>query len=536
MYKVLIVDDEVLVRIGLKNTIDWESIGFTVVGEASNGEQGYAQFLKLEPDVVITDIKMPKQDGLWLTDKIHKEDKHAKILVLTCYDEFHYARTALKNGASDYILKSEIVDEELIALMIKLKTSLDEENIKSPDSASKAANHNAIKRSLLNDLIKVKFTFDERMRFRFEEQHFELTETKYAFLYLENKIKDKINSKQISETTVNLIIDLLNERGISYLFNGYMDEHLFLLSSKDLTLTMLGRIASTIQNGVDQYFGTAINLLFTNAFSELEDLAVNHEKLLDRIEMFYYVPSEDMFVENTDHVKIVHANTQELKNTYTHKLIDLIGQEETTQTLACLEEVFALFQSKNYPPRMLKLFVTQLYGELYNVFQYVFDAPEIAFSYSGFHESVLKTTHVSELKDIAEALAKSIVQELKYIRQHQSKHLIKRAINFIDHNYDQNISLEDVAKVINLSKQYVCSIFKKETGQNLSTYINQIRIEKAKQLLLNPANSNKDIYALVGYSNQQYFSRVFKKMTGMTTTEYKEQAREHFSSDEQEQE
>ncbi|HSN67397.1 MAG TPA: AraC family transcriptional regulator, partial [Fusibacter sp.] len=98
-------------------------------------------------------------------------------------------------------------------------------------------------------------------------------------------------------------------------------------------------------------------------------------------------------------------------------------------------------------------------------------------------------------------------------------------------NYDQNISLEDVARVINLSKQYVCSIFKKETGQNLSTYINQIRIDKAKQLLLNPANSNKDIYALVGYSNQQYFSRVFKKMTGMTTTEYKEQAREHGGTD-----
>jgi len=178
---------------------------------------------------------------------------------------------------------------------------------------------------------------------------------------------------------------------------------------------------------------------------------------------------------------------------------------------------------------MLKLFATQIFGELYNVFQYVFDAPEIAFSYSGFHESVLKTSHISELKNIAEALAKSIIQELKYIRQHQSKHLIKRAINFIDHNYDQNISLEDVARVINLSKQYVCSIFKKETGQNLSTYINQIRIDKAKQLLLNPSNSNKDIYALVGYSNQQYFSRVFKKMTGMTTTEFKEQAREHSS-------
>lgn len=524
MYKVLIVDDEVLVRIGLKNTIDWEALGFSVVGEASNGEQGYTQFLKLEPDVVITDIKMPKQDGLWLTEQIHKSHKQTKILVLTCYDEFHYARTALKNGASDYILKSEIVDEELIELMKKLKVSLDESYAKNPKAPSNSQNQNAIKRSLLNDLIKVKFNFDERLKHRFEEQHFELHDTKYAFLYLENKINDKLNSKQISETTVNLIIDQLNERGIAFLFNGYMDEHLFLISAKDLSLTLLNRLCNTIQNGVVQYFGISINLIFSNAFESYEMLGESHDKLTERLEMLFYIPKDDVLIENVDHIKIVHANPQELKNRYTPKLIDWIGQENLEMTLACFEEIFAEFSTKHFPPRMLKLMITQIFGELYNVYQYVFDLQEISFSYSVFHESVLKTNHIDDLRVVTGKLLKLVIQELKYIRHNQAKHLIVRAINFIEHNYDQNISLDDVAKVINLSKPYVCNIFKKETGQNLSTYINQIRIDKAKQLLQNPANSNKDIYAMVGYSNQQYFSRVFKKMTGMTTTEYKEKS------------
>lgn len=200
MYKVLIVDDEVLVRIGLKNTIDWEEIGFTVVGEASNGEQGYAQFLKLNPDVVITDIKMPKQDGLWLTDKIHKENKDTKILVLTCYDEFQFARTALKNGATDYMLKSEIVDDELIALMKRFKTALDDSSAGQAVIPNKHHNQNAIKRSLLNDLIKVKFNFDEKLLFRFEEQNFQLSNTKYAFINLELKLKDqKTPSKSVKQ-------------------------------------------------------------------------------------------------------------------------------------------------------------------------------------------------------------------------------------------------------------------------------------------------------------------------------------------------
>lgn len=523
MYKVLIVDDEVLVRIGLKNTIDWESIGFTVVGEASNGEQGYAQFLKLQPDVVITDIKMPKKDGLWLTERIHKEQKSTRILVLTCYDEFHYARTALKNGATDYILKSEIVDDELIDLMKTIKNALDEEGKSNPDSNPKTVNHNAIKRSLLNDLIKVKFELDPKIQERFTQQHFELENTKYVFLYLENKLNGTDNSKQISETAINLFIDQLNAKNIAYLFNGYMDEHMFLIASNELTLTLIHRILNAVQNGVNQYFGISLNFLYTNAFGEISEMKHQYESLMERVELLFYTSKEQPLIDNIEHIKIQNANNQLLKNEYMPRFIDAIGQESLPLAQTLFLEIFDVFKSKNYTPRMLKLFVTQLFGELYNVFQYVFDAPEIALSYSSFHELVLKATHIDSLREIVMHLLGQIVHELRYIHKHQSRHVIKRAINFIEHNYDQNISLEDVAKVINLSKQYVCNIFKKETGQNLSTYINQIRIEKAKQLLLNPANSNKDIYAMVGYSNQQYFTRVFKKITGMTTSEYKEQ-------------
>jgi two-component system response regulator YesN len=95
MYKDLIVDDEVLVRVGLKTTIDWEAVGFTVAAEASNGEQGYEQYKKHLPDVIITDIKMPKKDGLWLIEQVRKEDTHVKILVLTVYDEFSFDKIRL---------------------------------------------------------------------------------------------------------------------------------------------------------------------------------------------------------------------------------------------------------------------------------------------------------------------------------------------------------------------------------------------------------------------------------------------------------
>lgn len=523
MYKVLIVDDEILVRIGLKNTIDWEHIGFTVIGEAANGEQGYAQFLELTPDVVITDIRMPKKDGLWLTEKIHKESKHTKILVLTCYDEFKYAQTALKNGATDYILKSEIVDDELVALMRTLKNDLDEQKQTQSTVEETPYNKSALQRALLNDLIKMKCHIDPKLKARFEAQGFPLDTARYAFVYFKNTSGDttgKRSQKQVSEAILNLVTSRLEETGIQYIFNGYVDEHWMLLASSTLSLTALHRIGESVQKAVTQYFDSALQWIFTDVFESTEDMGVVYECLRQHAEYLFYVPRDHSCVVNIGALTLNAVDTQELKKQYTSAFIDAIGREDLEGAGRALSTIIEQFRTHHHPPQTLKLFITQLLGEIYTVFQYVFDTPEVTFSYNGFYASILKTSHVDELEILIFELFKSIIQELGYIRDHQSRYVIKRAENFIEHNYTQSLSLEDIAKVLNLSKQYVCSLFKKETGQNLSTYINTMRIEKAKQLLLSPGYRTKDVYTMVGYANQQYFTRVFKKMTGMPPSEW----------------
>ena len=114
------------------------------------------------------------------------------------------------------------------------------------------------------------------------------------------------------------------------------------------------------------------------------------------------------------------------------------------------------------------------------------------------------------------------INEIHNIRYNNPKAIINQAINYIQHHYDEKISLEDVAQKLNLSKHYLCSAFKKVTGENMSLYINKLRIEKAKSLLLESDGRIKEIFEEVGYSNQQYFSKVFKKITGITVMEYKE--------------
>lgn len=115
----MIVDDEIFVRIGLRSMIDWESIGFQIVGEAGNGEAAFEKFLALKPDLVFTDIKMPKKDGFWLIDKMKEVNPNIEIIVLSAYDDFHYVRKALKLQVSDYLLKAEMEEEQIKEMMIK---------------------------------------------------------------------------------------------------------------------------------------------------------------------------------------------------------------------------------------------------------------------------------------------------------------------------------------------------------------------------------------------------------------------------------
>lgn len=125
MYKIMIVDDEMLVRIGVKSLINWQELGFEIVAEASNGQNAYEKYVALKPDIVITDIKMPKQDGIWLAKKIKENNPNTEIIFLTCYDDFSFAKEAIRLKVADYILKAEMEEEELKKILLEKKKKLD---------------------------------------------------------------------------------------------------------------------------------------------------------------------------------------------------------------------------------------------------------------------------------------------------------------------------------------------------------------------------------------------------------------------------
>ena len=527
MYKVLIVDDEVLVRVGLKTTIDWEANGFTVVAEASNGEQGYEQYKKFSPDVVITDIKMPKKDGLWLVEQVRVDNPHIKILVLTCYDDFDYARRALKFGVDDYILKSEVEDEELIAIMKSVKMKLDADSDTKQIQDKDLSNRKDIKRSIFNDTIKSNFSLDAKLRERFNTIEFPTANTNFAFAGISISDDKKIHSdqsslKQINQAVLNIIFDLLTERSIDYIFTYQPKKNIFCLSSQQLNEKDIKRMFISTAESVKQYFDMSLNVVFSEVFNEVNGAALIYNKLIDKEQIRFYKNKRPFFIASTDEVIFSKANVISLKKQYNKRFIEAIGQENLAETNKLIQEVESVFEQDKLNPSTVKIFYSNLIGDIFNSYGSLIENNSEVSKYEHYHYQIENADYLQSIGEMLSIIADKTIAEIHNMRYNNPKAIINQALDFIEHHYDEKISLDDVAQKLNLSKHYLCSAFKKVTGENMSLYINKLRIEKAKSLLLESGGSIKEIFEEVGYSNQQYFSKVFKKITGITVMEYKE--------------
>ena len=536
MYKILIVDDEVLVRVGLKSTIDWEAIGFSIVGEASNGEKGYEQYKMHSPDVIITDIKMPHKDGMWLIKKIREENKWVKILILTCYDEFEYVREALKLGADDYILKSEIEDEELIQSMNQFKEKLelvpDKDRELSVLKQHFESNAVVLKAKLLEDLLKKNRLDETILQDEYFKIQFPSENCDFSFITLirediaTHKADDPIkeNSDSVNDAIINLIYDICQNEKMHVLARREEKKFELLLAKETLCQDQTVQIALYIQEKVMQYFNIALSGVCSDSFSNIISVKDIIKVCKGKEEELFYASEpkmlivEDSLLYNPSHTKSIF----DLDIDFKKLTIKYIDEEDSRKCRENLEELTRLFEKYHMNTLEVKLFYSNLLNMLFERYGQCFtNIPQVK-DYHYYHNQIMNFGKMKELTELVYSFMEDIIKGIREYRIHNSKYVMKRAIEYIDANYYKKISLEDIAGYINLSKHYVSYLFKKETGTNISSYINDIRIEKAKEMIVQREYKIKEIYEKVGFSDQQYFSKAFKKATGMTVTQYKE--------------
>ncbi|MDE6974432.1 MAG: response regulator [Lachnospiraceae bacterium] len=391
--KVLIVEDEVLVREGLKSVIGWDKLGMEVVGDAANGRQALEIYERERPDIVLTDIRMPVMDGLELIARIREEDKKTGIVILTCYEEFGYLQEALRMGVSDYILKLKMKPAEIEAAMAKVKKKLDEdeENGAGPDGAEefRLQKEEELKRYIFYHQVSIGF-----FRSRMER------------LNLAVKEKDMVLLRVVIQRYEKARLKIMDDRGMLIRF--------VILNTTEEIMEKYGG-GETIQEGPDCF------LLFMNVVNDPKD--------------------EDSWMEK-------------MQKEISHVLSNFMG----VRTVWGVSSVF------------------QSFTELPDKYQ-------------------------------------ECCQKMQDKRVDLSVEIFE-AVRYIEENLTQRLTLNQVASSINLSPNYLSSLFKKELGVGFVDYITEKRVERAKELLENTGLRTYEVAQQAGFVDESYFSKTFKRLTG----------------------
>jgi two-component system response regulator YesN len=211
---------------------------------------------------------------------------------------------------------------------------------------------------------------------------------------------------------------------------------------------------------------------------------------------------------------------------YRKEFVAIVNDGDMEEAKLLLSEIKEEAKGQKYKPKSIRIVFSNLINELFEHFKGALVEDSQLKRHETYHEEMMQSKTLDEL---IQRYTKFLIVLMNVVNKSNighSKLLIQRVLDYIEEHYVEGVSLENVASYMNLSKHYLSTLFKKETGENMTTYINRKKIERAKVLLMNPEYRIQDVVEKVGFSNQQYFSKMFKRITGMTVMEYKEKRRD----------
>ena len=521
MYKIMIVDDEMLVRIGVKSLINWQELGFEIVAEASNGLAAYEKFVALKPDLVITDIKMPKQDGLWLARKIKEYNPNTEIIFLTCYDDFTYAKEAIRLKVADYILKAEMEEEELKKVLLEKKKKLDE----IMGRGEETPNHRILMKQQQDHLLGLLLNSNKTndlIHQEFNQLKLEWNTKRYCFLLFD--FRASLNSEKNSDFLISNIISA----SLELILNKFQEEEVEVFSkqigkqvtcflrSEHLSEPKLLKCLTYMQSSIKQYF----NIGFKSANSPITETIEQAREYVDWIYeasdyLFYITEGEHLHKEDMSK----ETRGQFLYDSQMVKEFCRCIEESNSEAIyRMIRELEEMLDRQRGNSLEVKLELSHMINDILKRFDSCFQDDKDVFA---FQKKLIQAEELKEVIAIISDFIQNIIIETSVNRVDNTELLIKKAILYINDNYNQKISLEDIAGHVGISKYYFSVLFKKEVDITFSSYLNSVRIEKAKQKLTNPQITINDVVSEVGFNDAQYFSKTFKKYVGMTVTEYR---------------
>ncbi len=521
-YKVFLVEDEIVTREGIRDNVDWRGCGFEFCGEAPDGEMALPLLQTAQPEVLITDIKMPFMDGLQLSKLARERWPWMKVVILSGHDEFEYAQQAIHLGVTEYLLKPVTVQDmhtvlRRVAALIDRDKSEQENLQKLRDQVEE--NRAALREQLLLKLVVGAVTSPEAIE-KSQPLGLDLVARCYLVVILKIELADRAGQFDYAEfqDVQQQVARLAENNPDAFLLRKDWNELILLLKGstpeyvedeRDVLLqrakAALGGVYDRLAIGV----GAPKNRMADIHRSYVEALVgVQSAARPNRAEPQSVVDKSDLLkVDKLAVDDFLRCGVKEEFDRFFEAFVRPVG-----------EAALKSYLLKNYLLVDVIVATAQFVHELGGVVDEVI--PEVAAI-----QTLLECTQtVEQLR----AQTRTILLRALAFRDQMSQpyaSLIRRAKDYIDCHYaDPELSLNEVADHVNHSASHFSALFSQETRQTFKDYVTEVRIKKAKELLRTSTLRAAEIADRVGYSDPHYFSAAFKKNTGLSPTEFRHQA------------
>ena len=496
MYKVLIVDDEPIVREGLEWIIEWEKYNYQVIGTAENGKEGLEKIRSLQPELVVTDIRMPEISGIEMIRQARKEGIDCECIILSGYSDFSYAQEAIELGMLSYLLKPIDEDElirslEKISYEIKKKMQIE----KYQDYSLAALIKDYIIRGQYNNNLEVFLSFDFYQLVGCFFNHNEINH---------EQMKEKMK-KNLPQNT--------------FLFSH--SNGVFILICDESALTVQN-IVTAVEKEINLEKKMGVFVISSRASSVKKLRHLYHE--IEELENKQYLfPTLSILSQQIIADEVEKKNSTFLldKQDLRINLLQAIMSGKRTHIKSYMEQLFTYYQKNMWAVSTIK-------ADLSNLCSYCFETIE---------EELDKPLKESEKNKVVSVIwtKKSLYETFDFLKEvfmdigrmfyekNEKKDVVEDIVQITYKHYDEDLTLQYLGKTLNYSYSYLGKKFKAQKQKSYRTFLDEVRIEQAKKLLREDKYLIYEVSDKVGYTNADYFYKKFKKMVGISPKSYQKQ-------------
>lgn len=538
MLKVFLVEDEIVMREGIKKNIDWEKEGFIFAGEASDGEIAYPLIKKTLPDILITDIRMPFMDGLELSRLVKKEMPKIKIIILSGYDEFEYAKEAISIGVTDYLLKpmtGEKLMEAVHAVGDKIEAEREQYDFMETYKKERYESVILEKKDLFSDMIDGKCDMSEILE-RGEKLDMNLASECY------NIVLFQVRPQEDSEA----VTDVYSKRGVSMIqkiyeaFDKRKDIYMYEQLGEIAAFVVLAQDEEQMKTKVDEclselreivctypdviYFGgvgcTVRRLRELSKSYRDANRVFAHRYLTDTSKVFYSGDADSSNIRNEE----INLREMDIGKLDRRIVLNFLRSGSLGDTTHFVEDFLNSFGEENVTSLLFRQYIVMdMYFTVASFLESIGQSKQEVTDICGrFKDGSLALSSLEETRKYLSDLLEKAINQRNSMSEKKYSTVLDEAREYIDANYaNEDISLNTVAASVNISPNHFSTVFSQEMGETFIEYLTAVRMVKAKEMLRSTAMKTSEVGFQVGYKDPHYFSYIFKKTQNMTPREFR---------------